>query len=137
MHSRPAYSPWAPELGCADTAAKPVISARSLLTDIHAHHQLPGQSLQRGAKRGLRLADLLRLSIISRYPSVWLGGAKGCMLANSGHVTGIISEVALSFMVQDPSEIMEVLRDRSLFSSFFRYLLKESLTFISLLKSCT
>ena len=32
------------------------------------------------------------------------------------------SAVALSFMVQEPREIMEVLSDRSLFSSFFRYL---------------
>lgn len=43
------------------------------------------------------------------------------MLANSGQVTGIISEVAFSFMVQDPRLIIEVLSDRSLFSKLFRY----------------
>jgi hypothetical protein len=32
---------------------------------------------------------------------------------NSGHVIGIISEVAFSFIVQDPSGIMLCLRDRS------------------------
>merc|ERR1719323_712371 len=62
-----------------------------------------------------------RLRIISWYPSAWLGGAKGWRLAIWGHVTGIISVVELSFMVQDPRGIMEWTIDRSLFSSFFRY----------------
>ena len=35
------------------------------------------------------------------------------MLANSGHVMGIISDVAFSFMVHDPSVIMDVFNDRS------------------------
>ena len=35
------------------------------------------------------------------------------MSANSGQVTGIISLVALSFMVQEPSEIIEWSRARS------------------------
>jgi hypothetical protein len=35
-----------------------------------------------------------------------VGGAKGCTPANSGQVMGIISVVALSFMVQEPSGIM-------------------------------
>lgn len=43
------------------------------------------------------------------------------MLANSGQVTGIISAVALSFMVHEPRLIMDVLRDRSLFSRLLRY----------------
>jgi hypothetical protein len=48
------------------------------------------------------------------------------MLANSGHVMGIISEVALSFMVQDPREIIEVFRDRSRACSLYRYLHQHS-----------
>jgi hypothetical protein len=38
----------------------------------------------------------------SVVPSVWSAGAKGCMLHVSGHVTGCISTVAFSFMVQLP-----------------------------------
>ena len=39
------------------------------------------------------------------------------MLQISGHVTGIISDVALSFIVHEPSEIIEWLSERSLLSS--------------------
>jgi hypothetical protein len=35
-------------------------------------------------------------------PSVWSAGAKGCMLQVSGQVTGCISTVAFSFIVQLP-----------------------------------
>merc|ERR1719353_129926 len=76
---RPAYSPEAPELGCTLTASKPVILQRSAFKE----------------------------AIISTYPSVCARGAKGWMSLNSGHVTGIISAVALSFIVQEPSEIIE------------------------------
>ena len=38
-------------------------------------------------------------------------------MANSFQVMGIISEVALSFMVHEPSAIMECTSDRSLASS--------------------
>jgi hypothetical protein len=50
----------------------------------------------------------------------WSRGAKGCMPPNSGQVTGIISLVAFSFMVQEPSEIIEWSSARSLFCSDFR-----------------
>ena len=43
------------------------------------------------------------------------------MLANSGHVMGIISAVALSFIVQLPNEIMEWFSARSLSSKPLRY----------------
>jgi hypothetical protein len=43
------------------------------------------------------------------------------MSANSGHVTGIISAVAFSFMVQEPSAIIERLSAMSFCSSFRRY----------------
>ena len=76
---KPAYSPCAPELGCMDIAAKPVISHNHLLNSV----------------------------IICWYPRVWNAGANGCILPNSGQVTGIISVVAFNFMVHDPKEIME------------------------------
>jgi hypothetical protein len=44
---------------------------------------------------------------------VWCGGAKGWRNATSGQVTGTISVVALSFIVHEPSGIMEVVSDRS------------------------
>ena len=48
-----------------------------------------------------------------RYPSAWSAGAKGCSAPNSGHVTGSISEVALSFIVHEPSAIIELVIDKS------------------------
>ena len=42
------------------------------------------------------------------------------MSPNSGQVTGIISLVAFSFMVQQPSEIIEWSSARSLFCRRFR-----------------
>jgi hypothetical protein len=89
MQRRPAYSPWLPALGCSETAAKPVISASS--------------------------SSSWRKS--SRYPAVCSGGAKGWMRFTSGQLTGNISEVELSFMVHDPSGIMECVSDRSRDSS--------------------
>jgi hypothetical protein len=91
--SRPAYSPCDPAFGCSDTAAKPVMSQRS--------------------------ASSVRNS--SAYPSAWLAGANGWILPNSGHVTGIISAVALSFIVHEPSEIIECTSERSRDSSFRMY----------------
>lgn len=43
------------------------------------------------------------------------------MFANSGQVTGIISDVALSFIVHDPRLIIDVFKDMSLFSRLFKY----------------
>ncbi len=48
----------------------------------------------------------LELATSSREPAVWSSGAKGWRSANSGHVTGTISVVALSFIVQLPRGIM-------------------------------
>ena len=55
---------------------------------------------------------------------VYGGGKMGLMgrvadgvIEAQGHVTGIISAVAFSFMVQEPSEIIEWFNDRSLPSS--------------------
>jgi hypothetical protein len=93
MVSSPENSPWAPELGCSEQAAIPVIS-------------------QSQASRSAK---------IIRYPSAWSSGAHGCMSANSGQVTASIWAVALSFMVQEPSEIMLVFSDRSRDSSQCRY----------------
>ena len=35
-------------------------------------------------------------------------GANGCICENSGHVTGSISDAAFSFIVQEPSGIIDV-----------------------------
>ena len=51
------------------------------------------------------------------YPRVWDNGAKGWSRANSGQVTGSISAVPLSFIVQEPSGIMDVVNDKSRLSS--------------------
>ena len=71
--SSPAYSPCEPAFGCSDTAAKPVISASARLELVE------------------QLAD---------SPAPARRGANGCSFPNSGHVTGIISAVAFSFIVQ-------------------------------------
>ena len=44
-------------------------------------------------------------------------GANGCSFANSGHETGNISAVAFSFIVQEPSGIIECVSERSRDSS--------------------
>ena len=44
--------------------------------------------------------------MISAYPCACSAGANGCSAPNSGHVTGSISDVALSFIVHDPSGII-------------------------------
>jgi hypothetical protein len=55
-----------------------------------------------------------RVEMRSAYPFACSGGENGCMSANEDQVTGIISLVAFSFMVQLPSEIIEFARERSL-----------------------
>ena len=89
MASRPAYSPWLPALGWRDTAAKPVIFA--------SHDSRSAKSFW--------------------YPRVWSAGANGCSRPNSGQVTGNISAVAFSFIVHDPSGIIECVSERSRDSS--------------------
>jgi hypothetical protein len=89
MTSRPAYSPCEPALGWSETAAKPVISA----------------------------SQVSRSRKVSGSPRVWSAGANGCSRPNSGQVTGNISLVALSFIVHEPSEIIEWQSERSFASS--------------------
>ena len=48
-------------------------------------------------------------------------GANGCMFANSGQLIGSISVVAFSFMVQDPSGIIERSNATSLSERLRRY----------------
>ena len=48
------------------------------------------------------------------------GGANGWMFANSGQLTGAISEAAFSFIVHDPSGIIEWTSEMSRFSSRLR-----------------
>ncbi len=93
MTINPANSPCAPEFGCSETPAKPVTSARS----VH------------------------NASSIARVPSAWSGGQNGCKSLNSGHVMGVNSVAALSFMVHEPSGIIPCIKDKSLFSSSLMY----------------
>ena len=57
----------------------------------------------------------------SRYPAAWSSGANGWMLAKPGHVIGSISAVALSFIVHEPSGIIDRSRATSLSASRRRY----------------
>ena len=61
------------------------------------------------AERRLELAEDLADS-----PAACSTGTNGCDCANSGHVTGIISAAALSFIVHEPSGIIEVSSPMSL-----------------------
>ena len=53
----------------------------------------------------LSQATLVKVRVEVGVPSVWSTGAKGCMLHVSGQVTGCISTVAFSFIVQLPVEV--------------------------------
>ena len=86
---RPANSPCAPEFGCSDTAANPV----------------------------MRQSACSSSAKICEYPSAWSRGTNGCSRENSGHVIGSISAAAFSFIVHEPSGIIEVSRPTSLRSS--------------------
>ena len=78
----PAYSPWLPALGCSEIASKPVISAEPALELLE---QL-----------------LVAFRLVERRER--MDGAE------LGQVIGIISVVAFSFMVQEPSGIIAVER---------------------------
>merc|ERR1719323_249353 len=93
--SSPAYSPDAPLVGCSEQASKPVQLSRYSSKD----------------------------SNISRYPAVWLSGAKGCMLATSGQLQGASEETEFNFMVQEPKEIMDLSRAKSFNCSVCMYLI--------------
>ena len=92
----PAYSPWAPELGCNDVPENPVISFNCFSN----------------------------LMINFWYPFAWFKGTKGCMLFHLDQLIGIISDAAFNFIVHEPKEIMEWVRDKSLFSRLLIYLIK-------------
>ena len=77
-------------MGCSETALNPVISAS-------AFSSRPN---------------------IEAYPSACATGVKGWSPPTSGQVTGNISAVAFSFMVQLPSGIIECVSERSRDSSF-------------------
>src|SRR3954469_8836315 len=93
MTSSPAYSPWEPAFGCRDTAAKTVISASWYSSWLNSNW----------------------------YPAAWSRGANGWSRLNSRQLTGIISVVALSFIVQEPSGIMAEVSERSRASSRLMY----------------
>jgi len=81
----PAYSPCEPAFGCSETAAKPVTSAS-------ARSRRPN---------------------IEVKPFACVRGAKGWSPPTSRQVTGYISALALSFIVQLPSGIIECVSERS------------------------
>ena len=60
--------------------------------------------------------------ISCRYPSACSAGANGCSPANSGHVIASISAAALSFIVHEPSGIIERSSAMSRSASRRRYL---------------
>ena len=92
MTIRPANSPCAPEFGCSDTAANPVIS----------------QSAAR-AREDLLIAGRL----LHRHERM--------QLENSGQVIGSISDAAFSFIVHEPSGIIDVSRPMSFRSRLRMY----------------
>ena len=70
--------------------------------DDHTESPGSGQSAIHFTSSSSKVAEL-KLKWTSGVPSVWSTGAKGCMLHVSGHVTGCISTVAFSFIVQLPA----------------------------------
>ena len=90
--SSPVNSPCEPAFGCRLTAWKPVIAA----------------------------SCASRSAAMRAKPRCCSGGAKGWTSANSGQVTGSISAVAFSFIVQEPSGIIEVVSERSRSFSLWR-----------------
>ena len=87
-------SPCAPEFGCSDTAAKPVISASAALQFLED------------------LGVALRLIRPARTDAD---------RENSGQPTGIISAAAFSFIVHEPSGIIALSRPMSLRSRLRMY----------------
>ena len=70
-----------------------------------------GLQADAGVAGGLRTAMLAQLLVEQRgSPRSWSAGANGCTCANSGQVIGIISLVALSFIVHEPSGIMRAVQ---------------------------
>ena len=59
--------------------------------------------------------------IIAKYPVTLSSGANGCMPANSGQVIDSISVVPLSFIVHEPSGIIERSSAMSLSESLRMY----------------
>ena len=89
MTSRPAYSPCEPAFGCSDVAGE-------------------------AGDRGQHLLELVK---ISRVALRLRGRRERVQRSHSGQVTGIISAVAFSFIVHEPSGIIECVSDRSRASS--------------------
>jgi len=56
------------------------------------------------------------------YPSICSTGVNGCGCENSLHVIGVISEAAFSFIVHEPSAIIDLFKAISESSNFFKYL---------------
>ena len=92
---------------------------------IATDHEQPGilalRARRSAARKRQQAGDLAqsRLQTLeeTEYPFGLLAGAKGWICAISRHVTGNISAVALSFIVHEPSGIIDVVSERSRASS--------------------
>ena len=91
---RPANSPWAPAFGWRETPENPVIDLNQFFKSVN--------------------------KIL--YPSICSTGVNGCGCENSLHVTGVISEAEFSFIVHEPSAIIDLFKAISESSNFFKYL---------------
>ena len=89
------------------------------------HHQAGELALRAGVRlqrHGGEAGDLARAPLRARgrsadSPAACSTGANGCSCENSGQVIGSISDAAFSFIVQEPSGIIDVSRPMSLRSS--------------------
>jgi len=114
---------------CADCGIRQVVRcAFAAVLVVRTNHEQPGKLPLRagiGLQRHLREAGDLSEQPSScrtawRSPAPAARGAKGCRRLKPRHVIGIISVVALSFIVQEPSGIIAAVKDRSRSSSRLR-----------------
>ena len=123
----PAITALAGLVPCADVGMRQVVAVRvAARAMLGADHEQPGilalragvrLQRHRGEPGDLGQLVLELLEHAGRSPPPGRAGANGCSRLNSGQLTGIISVVALSFIVQEPSGIMALVSDRSRASS--------------------
>ena len=115
---------------CADSGIRHTVAALAPARVVAADREQAGELALRprvGLQRHRVVAgDLAQRALRARRtargsPRPGRAGANGCMAANSGHVIGIISVVALSFIVHDPSGIIVRSSARSRSASVRRY----------------
>ena len=127
---KPAITALAGLVPCAETGIRQTFAARVAARVVPgADRQQPGVLALRAGVRLQRdggeagdlrepALELREQLVVARAPGP--SGANGCSRPNSGHVTGIISDVALSFIVHEPSGIIDCASERSRASSRLR-----------------